>query len=291
MEQRKQRALAWESAKRGLSDGASQTSRKISKPNGNTLQRRPPSWTPEPSNSLEMPSEELEAWRISLEPPELQPDHIHKSIEGQQQQYCADMSDPAMNRLPSWSLCQSPDTPMTTPPSSPQYLQDPPNDPPAPDELDDCPQSSPHLQDRLPPHVRPGHFPIHSYPANVALTQLPYRISCIDQTKVCEYLAIAVVRHRDIHDMVETEYDRIAKQAQAQVYEDASVLSFVKEHKKVQNTLYQEYDDFPNSKKQEIVQVALCTTNQIILDISYRVRPTSNWRTKFNAFLTLIWIG
>jgi flagellar biosynthesis/type III secretory pathway protein FliH len=91
--------------------------------------------------------------------------------------------------------------------------------------------------------------------------------------------------------MVETEYDRIAKQAQAQIYEDASVLSFVKEHKKVQNTLYQEYDDFPNSKKQEIVQVALCTTNQIILDISYRVRPTSNWRTKFNAFLTLIWIG
>jgi hypothetical protein len=91
--------------------------------------------------------------------------------------------------------------------------------------------------------------------------------------------------------MVETEYGKIAKQAQKQIYEDASVLSFVKEYGKVQNILYQDYDDLPNSKKQEMVQAAVRAINQILLSICCRVRLTSNWKTKFNAFLTLIWIG
>jgi hypothetical protein len=59
----------------------------------------------------------------------------------------------------------------------------------------------------------------------------------------------------------------------------------------VQNLLYQDYDDFPNSKKQDIVQATLSAINQTILDILSRVRMTSNWKTKFNAFLTLVWIG
>jgi hypothetical protein len=91
--------------------------------------------------------------------------------------------------------------------------------------------------------------------------------------------------------MVETEFDKIVKQAQEQIYEDASVLSFVKEHGKVQNILYQDYDDYPNSKRQGIVQEAVRAINQILLNICCRVRLTSNWKTKFNAFLTLIWIG
>ncbi|CAD0089331.1 unnamed protein product [Aureobasidium vineae] len=111
------------------------------------------------------------------------------------------------------------------------------------------------------------------------------------QATVRNNLAIAVVRHRDIHDMVETEYDRIQKEQQEKSNEDASVLSFVSEHTKVQKILYEEYDDFPNSKKQEIVYRALGNINQTIVGIPARVRPTSNWKTKFNAFLTLLWIG
>jgi hypothetical protein len=295
MEQKQQRALSRESAKRGRSDGVSQTSRKISKLEGNTLRRRASSWTLERSISLESSDQEPDLLPASLGSLKFEPDHIHTSIEGRQQQNCADMSDPIANRLPSGSLCQSPQarisTPSSSPPSSPQQFQDPLDDPPAPDELNDFAHSSANLEYRPPPCVTPRHYPIHSYPANVSLTQLPYRISCIPQTKVCEYLAIAVVRHRDIHDMVEIEYDRITKQAQIQSYEDASVLSFVKEYGAVQKILYQDYDDFPTSKKQEMVRLALCAISQIIFGISSRVRPTSNWKTKFNAFLTLIWIG
>ncbi|CAD0109052.1 unnamed protein product [Aureobasidium uvarum] len=91
--------------------------------------------------------------------------------------------------------------------------------------------------------------------------------------------------------MVETDYDRIQKEEQEKSNEDASVLSFVSEHTKVQKILYEEYDDFTNSKKQEIVLRALGNINQTIVGIPARVRTTSNWKTKFNAFLTLLWIG
>lgn len=125
----------------------------------------------------------------------------------------------------------------------------------------------------------------------VSLTLLPRFISWIDEAKVRDYLAIAVVRHKDIHDMVETEYERIARERHDQINEDASVLSFVKEHIRVQKLLCQEYDDFPNSTKQEIVHRAVIMINQTIMAIPSHVRPGSNWKTKFNAFLTLVWIG
>ncbi|THY98921.1 hypothetical protein D6C92_02603 [Aureobasidium pullulans] len=113
----------------------------------------------------------------------------------------------------------------------------------------------------------------------------------IDDVKVRDVLAIAVVRHRDIHDMVQTEYERTAQEMQDQLNEDASVLSFSKEHTKVQNILYGEYDELVHWKKQETVHRAFGSINEIIMAIPCHVRPRSNWKTKFNAFLTLIWIG
>jgi hypothetical protein len=73
-------------------------------------------------------------------------------------------------------------------------------------------------------------YQAHSYPANVSITQVLHQISCIDEAKVREILATAVVRHQDIHDTVATEYEMVARTAQEQHYEDASVLSFTKEH-------------------------------------------------------------
>jgi hypothetical protein len=134
-------------------------------------------------------------------------------------------------------------------------------------------------------------YQAHSYPANVSITQVLHQISYIDEAKVREILATAVVRHQDIHNAVATEYEMVARTAQEQHYEDTSILSFTKEHRTVQNLLYQEYDDFSNSKKHDIVQATLSAINQNILDILSHVRMTSDWRTKFNAFLTLVWIG
>jgi len=116
-------------------------------------------------------------------------------------------------------------------------------------------------------------------------------ISLIDDVKIRDVLAIAVVRHRDIHDMVQTEYERTAQEIQDQLNEDASVLSFAKEHIKVQNILYGEYDELVRWKKQETIHRAFGSINEIIMGIPRHVRPRSNWKTKFNAFLTLIWIG
>lgn len=147
----------------------------------------------------------------------------------------------------------------------------------------------------FPPYAILGHQTTnHVYtnpPTNVPLTLLPHFISWIDEAKVREYLAIAVVRHKDIHDMVEREYERIAKERQDRINEDASVLSFVKEHIKVQQILYEEYDDFPISMRSAIFHQALGSINQTIMAIPPHVRPSSNWKTKFNALLTLIWIG
>lgn len=128
-------------------------------------------------------------------------------------------------------------------------LQAPPN------HLSALVQPTPHqpLHVGFPPYAMFGHqFTNHVYPnppANVSLALLPNVISWVDDRTVRDYLAIAVVRHKDIHDMVEREYGRIVKEHQDRKNEDASVLSFVNEHTKVQRVLCQEYDDLPNSKK------------------------------------------
>ncbi|KAI5273492.1 hypothetical protein E4T47_03381 [Aureobasidium subglaciale] len=133
---------------------------------------------------------------------------------------------------------------------------------------------------------------LHAHPpANVTLATLPRYISHIDDLKVRDLLAISVVRHKDIHDMVQYEYERTTLERQSQENEDASVLSFYKEHLEVQKILYGEYDDFVNPVKQEIVHRAFGSINETIMTIPSRVRPRSNWRTKFNAFLILVWIG
>ncbi|KAG9623473.1 hypothetical protein KCV04_g12896, partial [Aureobasidium melanogenum] len=73
--------------------------------------------------------------------------------------------------------------------------------------------------------------------------------------------------------------------------EDAGILSFAQERIRVQKTLDQEYDNLPNPTKWEILNQTLDTINQNIMAIPPPVRPGSNWKTKFNAFLNLIWIG
>ena len=84
---------------------------------------------------------------------------------------------------------------------------------------------------------------------DVPIARLPDLISCIDGVKVRYYLAIAVVRHKDISDMVAGEYKRMVKRKQYQDAEDASVLSFVKGHTAVQKLLYGKYDGFADHRK------------------------------------------
>lgn len=142
-----------------------------------------------------------------------------------------------------------------------------------------------------PPYATLGRYPTYPNLQNLSLAQFPYYLSCIGQAKLQDFLGIAVVRHRDIYDMVASEFQRIAKEAHEKSVEDASVLSFTKDHTRVHGILYQEFEDLPNLKKHETVQTAFITINQIISRIALRVRPRSNWKTKFNAFLTLAWIG
>ncbi|KAI5197728.1 hypothetical protein E4T39_07146 [Aureobasidium subglaciale] len=157
------------------------------------------------------------------------------------------------------------------------------------------PDSVRQIQSCFPPYVQHVYYPtdrLHANPpANVTLATLPRYISRIDDLKVRDLLAISVVRHKDIHDMVHTVYERTIQERQDQENEDASVLSFHKEHTKVQHILYGEYDDFVSPVKQEIVHRAFGSINETIMTIPSRVRPRSNWRTKFNAFLILVWIG
>lgn len=170
-----------------------------------------------------------------------------------------------------------------------------PQPPPSHSRIFAQPSPSQPLPVFFPPYAMLGHQSTNlvytNPPGNVPLALLPGFISCIDEAKVRDYLAIAVVRHKDIHDMVEREYERIVKEKQDRITEDASVLSFAREHTKVQMVLYKEYDDYSNSRKQVIVHEALGSINRTIMAITSRVRPSSNWKTKFNAFLTLLWIG
>ncbi|KAG9900908.1 hypothetical protein KCU98_g9113, partial [Aureobasidium melanogenum] len=250
------------------------------------------------------------------------PDY-HTSAEYQQHQYRTDTSESGRNRIwsdpsqqltdaqPSglWShnsrqyadaqpsgIASSPPEPLEDVPVMPQVpasyaAQAPPN------RLLAFVQPSPHrpLHVSFPPSAMLGHQSTnHVYsnpPANVSLALLPNIISWIDGGTLRDYLAIAAVRHKDIHDMVEREYKRIEKEHQDRKNEDASVFSFVNEHTKVQKVLCQEYDDLPNSKEQETVHRTLGTIKLTIMAIPPRVRLGSNWKTKFNAFLTLIWIG
>ncbi|THW04199.1 hypothetical protein D6D26_02926 [Aureobasidium pullulans] len=151
------------------------------------------------------------------------------------------------------------------------------------------------LRDCFPPYVQHLYYPTDRIqpmpPTPMSLKCMTRYIALIDDVKVRDVLAIAVVRHRDIHDMVHTEYERTAQEMQDQLNEDASVLSFSKEHTKVQNILYGEYDELVHWRKQETVHRAFGSINEIIMAIPCHVRPRSNWKTKFNAFLTLIWIG
>ncbi|KAG9681958.1 hypothetical protein KCU95_g354, partial [Aureobasidium melanogenum] len=149
--------------------------------------------------------------------------------------------------------------------------------------------------DLSPPYAIPGHqLTNHAYsnpPTNVFPALLPSLISWIDQDTVRNYLTIAAVHHRDIRDMVEREYERIVEEHEARNKEDADILSFAQERIRVQKTLGQEYETLPDPMKWEILDQALDTINRNIMAIPPLVRPESNWKTKFNAFLNLVWIG
>lgn len=235
------------------------------------------------------------------------------SAEYQQHHYHADTSDPShhlTNAQPSGLWSHNSRQPADTQPSGLASLPESSKDVPVmpqvpasyalqapPNHLSALVQPTPHqpLHVGFPPYAMFGHQSTnHVYPnppANVSLALLPNVISWVDERTVRDYLAIAVVRHKDIHDMVEREYGRIVKEHQDRKNEDASVLSFVNEHTKVQRVLCQEYDDLPNPKKQETVLQTLGTIKLAITAIPPRVRPGSNWKTKSNAFVTLIWIG
>ncbi|KAG9515590.1 hypothetical protein KCV07_g7366, partial [Aureobasidium melanogenum] len=160
------------------------------------------------------------------------------SAEYQQHHYHADTSDPfhhLANAQPSGlaSLPESSkDVPVMPQVPASYALQAPPN------HLSALVQPTPHqpLHVGFPPCAMFGHRSTnHVYPnppANVSLALLPNVISWADDRTVRDYLAIAVVRHKDIHDMVEREYGRIVKEHQDRKNEDASVLSFVNEHTK-----------------------------------------------------------
>ncbi|KAK6007852.1 hypothetical protein QM012_004666 [Aureobasidium pullulans] len=285
------------------------------------------SCTPERSVSLEIHYRVPDALLASEGSSDYKTDHpdhpgCHTSLDDQQYQYDTDTSQPVKSRFFCHSSqqpthAQSSDLwfqtshlPTEAPPSgfasSPELAEDVPATPQASaSNTHQAPhhnvwafaQPSPNqpLQGSFPPYTMLGHQPTgHVYtnpPKNVPFALLPRFISWIDEATVRDYLAIAVVRHRDIHDMVEKEYERIARERQDRINEDASVLSFIKEHTKVQKILYEEYDDFPNHMRQAIIHRAVSSINQTIMSIPLKVRASSNWKTKFNAFLTLVWIG
>ncbi|KAH0364416.1 hypothetical protein KCU65_g6772, partial [Aureobasidium melanogenum] len=158
-------------------------------------------------------------------------------------------------------------------------------------------QPSPHRpqQASFPPYAMFGHQPTNRVypnpPTNVSLAVLQRFIPWIDQGLVRDYLAIAAIRHKDIHEMVIGECERIEKEHQRRKNEDASVLSFAKEYRVVRDILYREYDNLPESTKDKTLIQTLDTINRNIMAIPPRVRPESTWNTKFDAFLNLIWIG
>ncbi|KAH0017252.1 hypothetical protein KCU78_g7595, partial [Aureobasidium melanogenum] len=201
----------------------------------------------------------------------------------------------SMDARPS-ALASSPPEPSEHVPVMPQVPasyapQAPPNQPSA------FAQPGPHqpLRGIFSPNAIPGHQSTnHMYPnppTNVFPALLQGLISCIDQDTVRNYLTIAAVHHKDIRDMVEREYERIVEEHEARKKEDAGILSFAQERIRVQKTLNQEYDNLPNPKKWEILNQTLDTINRNIMAIPPLVRPGSNLKTKFNAFLNLIWIG
>ena len=257
----------------------------MSNPNDDVLQRFPSPWNQVsdiPSQSNDLAGQPLD-----------HTGHPTSSESQQRQRYpqvpssaTPQVSGPSTN-IQTSGLFAHP-TPSEDPLAIPQAAI--PQSPVVANHQDALTQQSAPLQGP-PPYATLGHYPAYPNLQNLSLAQLPYQISCIGQAKLQDFLGIAVVRHRDIYDMVETEYGRVMKEAQQKLAEDASVLSFVKDHKQVHGILYQEFEDLPNLKKHETVQTAFTTINQIISRIALRVRSTSNWRTKFNAFLTLSWIG
>lgn len=273
----------------------------MSKAKRGASQRNLSSCTPERFNSPEIQNQASDTLLPSIEHWDYQLDHTgdHASLEDRPPYDYTDGSNPATSRLSFPLSLQTTGVRVSGLASPLQALPDPPLVPqvaiphnaPAPDYLHGFTQPLAPPQSPLSPSAMHGFYSREPYPAKVSLAQLPRYISYIDEATVREQLAVAVVRHRDIHDMVESEWERVTQEAQGKSVEDASVLSFTKEHAKVQMILYQEYEDLTNSRKQEIAQMAFITINQIISDIPPRVRPTSNWRTKFNAFLALVWIG
>lgn len=254
-------------------------------PNEDNLQPDQSSWDqmadmlPQYNDPADRPLDHTDH-RTSLESQQPQ-NHTAVPFSGTPQVFC-----PSTNNQTSGHFVDP--VPSQDPPARPQATI--PQSPVVANHQDALTQTSAPLQGP-PPYATLRHYPAYPNLQNLSLAQLPYQISCIGQAKLQDFLGIAVVRHRDIYDMVETEYERVMKEAQQKLAEDASVLSFVKDHKQVHGILYQEFEDLPNLNKHETVQTAFITINQIISRIALRVRPTSNWRTKFNAFLTLSWIG
>jgi hypothetical protein len=223
-----------QSATHGLSDDISQIPREMSEPN--SLSSCTPGRSVSPEIHNQEPDHSLAAVDVS---------HYYSGCDdsllaGQQQQDYTEMSDFFSPQFPYQSTGSqtsgfaSPPEPSQGPPLVPPTVM--PLNTPAPDDLYGSPHPLVPSQTRFPPFEMPRSSPVaaryqaHSYPANVSITQVLHQISCIDEAKVREILATAVVRHQDIHDTVATEYEMVARTAQEQHYEDASVLSFTKEH-------------------------------------------------------------
>lgn len=249
-----------------------------------------------------------DATATSEDASEYQPGHHghHTSVEHQQHQCHTDKSEPVRSRGRSGSSHQLPDAqptglwphnsrqPMDARPSGLGFPPEPSKDVPVMRQVPasyapEAPPKQPSAVVQPNPH-QSNHVHLNP-PTNVFPALLPSLISWIDQDTVRNYLTIAAIRHRDIRDMVEREYERIVEEHQARKKEDAGILSFAQERIRVQKTLDQEYDNLPNPLKWKMLNQALDTINRNIMAIPPLVRPGSNWKTKFNAFLDLIWIG
>ncbi|KAH0157838.1 hypothetical protein KCU67_g7754, partial [Aureobasidium melanogenum] len=167
-----------------------------------------------------------------------QPGHpgYRTSSAYQQHHYHADTSDHShhlTNAQPSGLWSHNSRQPADTQPSGLASLPEPSKDVPImpqvpasyalqapPNHLSAYVQPTPNqpLHVGFPPYAMFGHQSTnHVYPnppANISLARLPNVISWVDERTVRDYLAIAVVRHKDIHDMVEREYGRIVKEHQ-----------------------------------------------------------------------------
>ncbi|KAI5239718.1 hypothetical protein E4T42_08606 [Aureobasidium subglaciale] len=294
-------------AKRSLPEDIPQTSQKTPKANSGGYQDEASQSTSDESVTPEIQVQtqniEVALCGQSIRIPDSS--SHHSNLEHRPQRYLSDVPGPTKTKLLDHQASSAPPptaTPATGLASPPEQLDVQAATARAPTLYAQHaypwgpahPGSNQHAQS-FPPYLQHVYYPtdrLHANPpANVTLATLPRYISHIDDLKVRDLLAISVVRHKDIHDMVQYEYERTTLERQSQEYEDASVLSFYKEHLEVQRILYGEYDDFLNPVKQEIVHRAFGSINETIMTIPSRVRPRSNWRTKFNAFLILVWIG